>query len=56
MKMTRSVPRADAKFTIEQVRYIRASSKSQRELAREFGVAMSTIHNIRHRRTWGWVK
>lgn len=39
-------------LTREQVLEIRTSNKTQRRLAREFGVCKSTIGNVRTRKTW----
>jgi hypothetical protein len=41
-----------AKLTDEQVRAIRASKKSGRQLARELGVSAGAIHHIRQGRAW----
>lgn len=41
-----------AKLTEDDVRYIRASNRSQSELARMFNVAHPTIGGIIHGRTW----
>lgn len=41
-----------AKLTEDDVRAIRASDKSQKELAREYGVAKGTISFIVNRQTW----
>lgn len=40
------------RFTHEQIRAIRHSSKSNRELAREFGVSHSAIANIKSRKCY----
>ncbi len=40
------------KLTDEQVKAIRDSNKSGRELAREFGVSHSTIRNIKNKRVY----
>ena len=41
-----------AKITSDDVREIRASSLSVRELSEKFGVKVMTIYDIKHRRTW----
>lgn len=41
-----------ARLTADQVLAIRASDRSQRELAREYGVDPSTINHITRGRTW----
>ncbi len=42
----------NAKLTLEDVEFIRASSLKDGELARRFGVSSSTISNIRRYKTW----
>jgi hypothetical protein len=41
-----------AKLTDEQVRYIRASGRPPREMAREFGVSDTVVYLARQGRTW----
>lgn len=43
---------AASKLTWDDVTLIRASTESERELGRQFGVSSTTIHNIRHGRIW----
>jgi hypothetical protein len=44
-----------AKFTDDQVRYVRSSPKTQWELANEFGVWQGTISCIKRRTRWAHV-
>ena len=41
-----------SKLNQSDVEYIRQSDKSQRKLAKEFGVCKTLIANIKHNRTW----
>lgn len=41
-----------AKFTDDQIRYIRQSPKTQWEIAKEFGVWQGTISSIKRRTRW----
>lgn len=43
------------RLNAEAVRYIRRSQKSAKELADAYEVHLSTIYQIRSRRTWNWV-
>ena len=43
------------KLTRDQVDEIRASTKSQYQLAKEYGVSRTTIQCIVHRKTWQWL-
>lgn len=43
---------AKAKLTEQDVRDIRASSESERAMARKYGVSQVAVHYIRTRRTW----
>lgn len=45
-----------SKLTESDVRSIRSSNKSSRQLAREFGVDSSTINDVRNNKTWRHVK
>jgi hypothetical protein len=45
-------PDQKRKLTAEQVRYIRASAKTEPELAKELLVTRSAINAVRARRTW----
>lgn len=43
-------------LSAEQVKRIRAMPhRTQRELAKKFGVSQNTIWMIRHRKTWAWL-
>lgn len=45
-----------AKLTAEKVQSIRSQPhRSQRDLAREFGVSTRTIWAIQHRKKWAWL-
>lgn len=44
------------KFTPDSVRHVRASKKTNAELAEEYGVHRRAIYNIRTRRTWSSVE
>jgi len=44
------------KLTEVQVREIRQSDKSQRDLAKEFGVRQTTISAIIRKKTWAWLE
>jgi hypothetical protein len=41
-----------AKLTEDKIRTIRMSSKTQRQLAKDFGVSQGTIWQIKHRNYW----
>lgn len=45
-----------ARLTADQVRAIRASTDSERTLARAFGVTSTNIHHIRNRKNWRWLE
>lgn len=45
-----------ARLTETQVRLVRVSDKTNRELALEFGVSASTISSARLRKNWAWLK
>ena len=45
-----------AKLTKAQVLEIRASTKLQHELAAEYGIAGSAVHQIKLRKTWAWLE
>jgi hypothetical protein len=44
-----------ARLTAEKVRAIRASGESMEKLAARFGVGLTTIFNVKRRRTWAHV-
>ena len=44
-----------AKLTQEQVRAIRADTRTHREIADEYGVARATIARIKTGKQWSWV-
>lgn len=44
-----------AKVTPEIVRTIRASTDTERDLAKRFGISNTTVHDIRKRRSWAHV-
>ena len=44
-----------AKFTEEQVKYIRSLDMTLQEIADIFGVAYSTIYNIKSKKTWAHI-
>jgi len=44
------------KLTETQVREIRLSNKSQKEIAKEYGVAKETISSILNKRSWYWLE
>lgn len=48
--------RGASRLTLEHVRRIRIASGTLKEIAEPFGVSASTVHAIRHRRAWRWVK
>lgn len=52
LKTGRGSANANAKLTVDDVLEIRASADPIEELVERFGVARSTIVNIRKRRTW----
>ena len=41
-----------SKLTPEQVELIRVDKRSQRKIAKDYGVAQTTVCNIKHGRTW----
>ena len=41
-----------AKLTSEQVECIKLDTRSQRKIAKEYGVAQATVYNIKRGRTW----
>lgn len=45
---------ATAKLTREVVAQIRASDRSNRELADQLGVNISTVWRVRNRKVWAW--
>lgn len=47
---------ARLKLTPDLVRYIRSSPARHTALAKELGVGISTITDVRKRRTWAWVE
>jgi hypothetical protein len=51
--LKRGEENGNAHLTEEDVRAIRASTGTQRELARQFGVTHKTIKMVRDRTTWG---
>ena len=42
----------NAKVTIEIAKQIRSSDLPTRQLARKFGISISTVHDVQKRRTW----
>ena len=46
----------NAKLTESQVFEIRSSTKTQRVLAREFGVSYQSISDIKRRKRWSWLE
>lgn len=46
---------SQARLTDDLVRFIRSSSASNCDLAREIGVHRSTVNNVRLRRTWAHI-
>ena len=51
-------PRAHrfTKLDEDKVRAIRADQRRLTQLAREYGVTINTIRNIKERLSWKWVK
>ena len=45
-----------AELSEEDVRAIRSSTLTGRELSKAFSLSESTISNVRNRRTYAWVK
>jgi hypothetical protein len=45
----------NAKLTLDKVRYILGSSRSNGALARELRVSPACISNVRTGRTWAWI-
>ena len=52
---TRGTKHPKNKLTETQVREIRLSNKSQKEIAKEYRVDPSTISDIKRRLIWGWL-
>jgi hypothetical protein len=44
-----------SKLTEDDVRAIRADSRTARLVAADYGVSIPTIKDIRHKRTWAWL-
>lgn len=51
-RVFRGTEQGNAKLDEKQILYIRSSNKKQRDLAKELGVAQSTIWAAKNRRTW----
>jgi hypothetical protein len=53
--LTRGEKHGCSKLTADDVLAIRASTGSQREIAREFGVTQQTVSDIKRKRRWAWM-
>lgn len=51
----RGVDNCNSKLTLDKVRYILSSPKSNRALGLELGVSSAAISNVRTGRTWSWI-
>ena len=47
---------ASSKLTEAQVLAIRADTRSLNEIAGEYGIHPTTVHDIKNRRTWAWLE